>query len=304
MRHVIAWSSVAVLTSFAPSAWAQSWRPPPAASATPPGAPPPSGPGAPAAQPEPPPPPPPPPGPDPNTLGGPGESCRARADCRPGLACIEAECRDEREGTTCAASTDCGGELRCIDNECVNPLTMGSKKKKKKGGRDDEDEDEDGESSAEKWLSFELEGAHPFVGMTWLGGPAYILDPIDDVSGTFFFALRGGVMLDKLELGIEFSPMTALYEGTTHLQFNGFVGYYIPIADNIYWPIRGGVGMVAVDLPADRVWLQVRADLVGVAFQVGHVIIDLNLPSFRFTTDIEDIHAMAWLPGGSVSYVF
>lgn len=48
-------------------------------------------------------------------LGGPGESCRARADCQSGLRCIDATCVDEREGTSCQTGAECGS-LKCIDN--------------------------------------------------------------------------------------------------------------------------------------------------------------------------------------------
>ncbi|MCA9625520.1 MAG: hypothetical protein KC731_41145, partial [Myxococcales bacterium] len=58
---------------------------------------------------------------DESMLGEAGESCRARADCKQGLKCIDNVCVDPREGETCGATSDCGGWLRCIDKVCRRP---------------------------------------------------------------------------------------------------------------------------------------------------------------------------------------
>jgi hypothetical protein len=54
-------------------------------------------------------------------LGGPGESCRARSDCRRGLACRSSVCvTTDREGAACGATRECGGGgLRCIQQVCT-----------------------------------------------------------------------------------------------------------------------------------------------------------------------------------------
>ncbi|HEY1958148.1 MAG TPA: hypothetical protein VGH28_21155 [Polyangiaceae bacterium] len=56
-----------------------------------------------------------------DNLGGPGETCRARSDCKHGLKCISATCVDDHEGQTCEATSECG-TLKCINRRCVNPL--------------------------------------------------------------------------------------------------------------------------------------------------------------------------------------
>jgi hypothetical protein len=61
--------------------------------------------------------------PDESQLGAPGESCRARADCKSGLQCIEGACRDPHEGQACGATPDCGGVLRCVDHVCRSQAT-------------------------------------------------------------------------------------------------------------------------------------------------------------------------------------
>jgi len=64
--------------------------------------------------------------PDP-LLGDVGESCRARADCRSGLKCINSQCTapapQGKEGQACEATPDCSsdGALRCIAQICSKP---------------------------------------------------------------------------------------------------------------------------------------------------------------------------------------
>lgn len=60
-------------------------------------------------------------------LGDVGESCRARADCRTGLKCINAVCTAPapvtKEGQGCEATSECSsdGSLRCIAKVCSKP---------------------------------------------------------------------------------------------------------------------------------------------------------------------------------------
>lgn len=61
-------------------------------------------------------------------LGDVGESCRARADCRSGLKCINSQCSapaapQTKEGQACEATSDCSsdGSLRCISKLCSKP---------------------------------------------------------------------------------------------------------------------------------------------------------------------------------------
>ncbi|MBL8938148.1 MAG: hypothetical protein JNM69_26525 [Archangium sp.] len=60
-------------------------------------------------------------------LGDVGESCRARADCRTGLKCINSQCAapavavpQTKEGQACEATADCSsdGSLRCVAKVC------------------------------------------------------------------------------------------------------------------------------------------------------------------------------------------
>jgi hypothetical protein len=240
-----------------------------------------------------------PPAPPPETqLGGPGESCRARADCRTGLKCVSSVCRDEREGTTCGSTAECGGELKCVQNVCTSQ-TPGALP-----GYGGPQPDE-----GESWTAFEIgKGMNPFVGITVAGGPAMGLllggGGTSDVEGSFLFALRGGVVSGKTEFGIELSPMTFLYvtAADPSFQVNAFIGYYAQIADRLYWPLRIGAGMAAANTPGDRVFFQARADLVGVMYNVGHLMLELHAPTYRFATEFQDLGLFIWDVGLSASY--
>jgi hypothetical protein len=65
--------------------------------------------------------------------GGVGESCRTRADCDTGLACIATICTDPaappdaspgEAGDPCASNADCGEELTCLDSACVKVSSL------------------------------------------------------------------------------------------------------------------------------------------------------------------------------------
>jgi hypothetical protein len=64
-------------------------------------------------------------GTEPN-LGGEGESCTSREDCRQGLACVQQVCAARaaelgagQVGEDCQAPTDCAPELACVEGTCI-----------------------------------------------------------------------------------------------------------------------------------------------------------------------------------------
>ena len=251
---------------------------------------------------------------------GPGESCRARADCAEGLKCVARQCVDEREGRACEATSECGG-LKCIQKRC----TSGNAPPHGEGGEGGEGGGELS-PSAKQWLGFQLEGTHPFVGLQWLGGPAWALlttgsGSLNDrnVQGAFLFSLRGGVLFGRHELALELAPFTdlpynlgsAFFRGAA-FRVAGNYGYYIPLMEResfgLYWPIKVGVGMVAgANNSQGLVYFEGRGDFVGLAFRVGHLLIDFAAPSFRYAVTHRNgqaAHLMNWHIGGGVSYVF
>jgi hypothetical protein len=124
---------------------------------------------------------------------------------------------------------------------------------------------------------------------------------------SFLFGLRFGLYLERLELAVEVSPMTyvALADtiGKPHLQVNGTIGGLIPLGDRFSFPLRLGAGFVTVNTN-DLVLFQTRIDLLGLAIQVDHAVIEIDLPSFRFATEFDQIGVFSWVSGIGVVYAF
>jgi hypothetical protein len=263
-------------------------------------------------------------------VGGPGESCRARSDCKAGLKCVNQTCADEREGQSCAATSDCGGELKCVAKKCTSgSAPVYSNPGGDKGGGGSSGGSGGGDAGVRDWLTFRLEGIHPFAGLTWGGGfltagitgngSGGVGGNFSNVDGNFLFALHGGVFIDKHQLKLELAPFTYLLDAKTNIfarggtfELTGSYAYFIPIYDSetfkAYWPLRVGLGFVAgADNTAGLVYFQPSADVVGVALQIGHVMIDMHLPSFRYAVTDRggtQLNWLSWVFGASVSYVF
>lgn len=264
---------------------------------------------------------------DASMFGGPGESCRARSDCRTGLKCVSQVCVDDHEGLACQATSDCGAELACVRNKCVVRSATASPMTWHPTAHPSREQTEQAEQADPK-PSFALEGVHPFFGITTAGGPTslgvandqdFVLDPT--VQGSFLFALRGGVMVGRNELGVEMSPGTYAYYSNTGggaFQFNVTYAHYLPIHEggsvSVYWPLRGGVGMFTGHTDG-MAFFQGRADLFGLALRFGHVMVDLHAPSFRYgvsntsyngkaASGTASVHLFSWEVGTSVTYVF
>lgn len=273
----------------------------------------PPAPGAPGTEGEEPPPeePPPPPEPEPPPLGGHGESCRARADCQEGLRCLDGKCTDPHLGETCGATADCGGVLRCIDNVCGGPQEAKGGKGAKGEGGEQEEEDEGG--GFEEWAAHPMfDGTGGFVGLAVMGGIGLGVPlsggSTSDPEGSFLFGLKGGVLIDRIELALEFSPVTyipfTVRGADPNLQVNATFGYHIPISDMVSWPLRVGAGIVAVNTINDDVYFQARADALGLSINYGHLLFDAHFPSFRFITEFDRAAFLDWLIGGGIAYAF
>ena len=255
---------------------------------------------------------------EPVGAGGPGESCRARSDCGEGLKCMANVCKDEHEGTSCAASSDCGGKLSCVSNTCVVPGqappasggsssgTDGSSGGSSSGGSSSSSGGSSGRDTAgsednfiDGWKGFS--GLRPEVGMVLEGGPLIgVGGGGSGTTGSFLFALKGGLLIDRLELLLELSPVTWLPAAAAPafpaFQVNAAVGYYIPITRGLSYPIRGGLGMGAYTAGGSAL-MEFRADLVGLAALVGPALIELNLPSLRVFTEFDQGAAIVLLFG-------
>jgi hypothetical protein len=274
---------------------------------------------------------------DESLRGDTGESCRARIDCKTGLKCIDQVCVDPLEGQSCQASADCGARLRCVDRLCVRPSAVpapipvpvptpapepapasptepplpGPPTPAPPDAGSDAEPPAPLEPVDQGWMSFTPgDGVHPYAGVTFAPGVFLGLDYASGATtgafGSFLFAFRGGVMFDRTALELEISPMTwvpVLNAGTTTLNVNLSVGTYNQLADGVYWPTRFGLGLQHIGAASETLF-QTRLDLIGVAFNIGHVLVDFYAPSFRFTTEFDQLGTFNWLFGAGGAYVF
>jgi hypothetical protein len=260
-----------------------------------------------------------------------GESCRRKTDCKEGLKCVKRVCTDPHEGETCGATADCGGgELKCINDKCTSPNASSSSgkpaKPEGKGGDEGDNTAKPAAAAPGDWLGFRLDDGqtHPFIGITGpLAGFGMVgLDLLGTtnffpVNGAFLFALKAGIIVGgHHELGVEITPFfTAVPFAALGpagaagpvFEMNVSYGYLIPIMDHLSWPLRLGAGIMAGPSPnaGDDAWFEVRADLVGVQINVGHVLVDLHLPSFRYfvtSANGTTLHSLDWLFGLSLGY--
>lgn len=214
-------------------------------------------------------------------------------------------------GTVASARDDCGARG---DQPCPE-----------KGRHESRADSAPVESGSEAdWMHFELNGFHPFVGIGMLGGPVKPFSATTGrdqfpITGSFLFSLRGGFYAGRNEVAIELSPMTyvAYTDGSAGPQVQMAFNYtgLIPLQEgptvSLYWPMRFGVGFVAGNTRIGRgepAFLQLRFDLIGFAIKVGHVMIDLSLPSFRHLYSPGDQNGnfmfFTWHVGAQVSYIF
>lgn len=262
-----------------------------------------------------------------------GESCRRKTDCKEGLKCVRRVCTDPHEGETCGATADCGGgELKCINDKCTPPNAPAGASGKPKpppegGNKDGGDEGDNAKPAAAAsgdWMKFRLDDGqtHPFIGITGLLG-GFGIAALDLGAGVNFgpvtpailFALKAGVIVGgHHELGVELTPFFTANVGPVPPGANGTVfemnvsyGYLIPVTDHVSWPLRLGVGIMAGPSPnaGDNAFFEVRADLVGVQVNVGHLLVDFHLPSFRYfvtSANGQTVQILNWLFGVSLGY--
>ncbi len=216
-------------------------------------------------------------------LGGPGESCRARADCEANLVCMDHTCVDPNHPPPPKSPPAPAFELRGL-HAFVGLAVRGGP----------------------AWL------------VTNIGGVT-AHDP--NLAGSFAFALRAGVFANRNELAVELSPFTDLAYRNLPLYLTGpafaasfTYGYYAPLYEGtnvgVYWPLRVGVGVLAGgNNTSGLAYLQGRLDLIGFAVRVHHVMFGVDLPSFRYLfTPLPGgagtVHVFAWRGGVTFEYLF
>lgn len=188
-------------------------------------------------------------------------------------------------GESCRARSDCSSGLKCIDETC------------RRASADDDDDDGDGGDM----LDSEFGDMRVHLGLMFGGGPTHTDRANGDAIGSLLFALKGGILIDRVELGIEFAPATfviAFNPDLPSVELNGYGGYHIPVYKSISWPLRLGIGFTTVTFDNNVLdtLFEVRADLIGASVLLDPFLIDIYLPSWRINTDFED--------GATFTYIF
>jgi hypothetical protein len=202
-----------------------------------------------------------------------GESCRARADCAAGLACVRETCMDESSAV--GEREEVLDDFQRFSYEGVHGF-------------------------AGLLLAGGPSAFHSFSRSR------------TSLFGNFAFSFRGGVTLGRLELAVELSPMThwMITQGLgPHFQVSGTVGYLLPMVERgawkVSWPLRIGAGALAGNTA--RPLFEARADLVGLQIAYGHAALDLYLPSVRTFADVDSSIGsvtVAWAFGAGATYFF
>jgi hypothetical protein len=155
-----------------------------------------------------------------------------------------------------------------------------------------------------------------FAGLGLAAGPHLPIDLATSVTqrvvGGVVGWLRGGLLIDGFELSLDVAPVTEFYQvGQSPVLWAGLNGgYYVPFADlgggDLAWPLRVGAGIWAINLPTRTrpVMFNARADLIGLAYNLGWLLVEAHLPSLRFATDFERIGLLQLDFGLSAAYVF
>lgn len=159
------------------------------------------------------------------------------------------------------------------------------------------------------WSDFNpLDGdVHGHLGLVVAPGASHVVALGGGGGGitgfAFLLGLKGGIYYGNWEAQLELSPATwlaVLNQPTVQMNVSG--AYYVPITDNLYYPLRAGMGFAAVNLPGAA--FQLRGDLVGLAYKVGHIMLEGHLPSFRFATDFSNYGVMGFHFGLGATYAF
>ncbi len=245
-----------------------------------------------------------------------GEACTARTDCQSGLRCFQKVCVDERtfdvqhgevghakEGEACGAHADCKAGLRCSKNACVAEQSFQSEREHERAPR----------VTLGKDQTFGYAGAAIGFSLPTIWGSG---------GEGFQLAARLGVVFGPVQLQLEVSPgSTALVNETPNalglFDAVASIGFYIPLSDMVSWLIRfgGGGGFLfnvnnyyyCTTCGLTAGFGEFRFDVFGVGIRPSkHLLIELNVPSFRITTNVENSNNMIWMwvTSFGVDYVF
>jgi hypothetical protein len=226
--------------------------------------------------------------------GGPGENCRARADCQEGLKCVN---------FTCTAEGSPPPKLPVVETP----------------------------SAPSPWMQFRFKGVYFFAGVAIQPVLAYrgVTSPsgstwADKIRGGLLLALQGGVTINHHEIKLELAPFTYFHDFTSPgptFEALASYGYLMPLTElgqvRLYWPFRVGAGFLTGNT-GGNVYFQGMADVVGLAVGIGHVLIDVRAPAFRygissrfvppppgsFVEETAQLHLLSFFFGTNITYAF
>jgi hypothetical protein len=136
-------------------------------------------------------------------------------------------------------------------------------------------------------------------------------------SGSFYGALKLGMTLDVVELSAEWAPATnfavvgnekSRFKDGSRTSYNNEnlssllmnIGVHLPLTQRLSWPVRVGGGFV---LNKDTTDFMARLDVFGISIKTKYVLLDVSLPSLRYTSDFDQYHRFSGLVGLTASYI-
>lgn len=136
-------------------------------------------------------------------------------------------------------------------------------------------------------------------------------------SGSFYAALKLGMTIDVVELSAEWAPKTnfaVLGNDDSHFRarprtsYNNEslssvllnIGVHLPLTQRLSWPVRAGGGFVMNDKTTD---FMARLDIFGISIKTKYVLLDVSLPSLRYTSDFDNYQRFTGLVGVTASYI-
>jgi hypothetical protein len=136
-------------------------------------------------------------------------------------------------------------------------------------------------------------------------------------SGSAYAALKLGMTIDIVELSAEWAPSTNFavigndkshFRNRAKTSYNNDaqnslllnIGVHLPLTQRLSWPLRVGGGFIQ---NKDTTDLMVRLDVFGISVKTKYVLLDVSLPSLRYTSDFDQYHRFTGLVGVTAAYI-
>ncbi|MBW2523337.1 MAG: hypothetical protein JRI23_04150 [Deltaproteobacteria bacterium] len=247
---------------------------------------------------------------DDDSLGQVGAPCSYFGDCASHLTCVNGACVSRGATPSCK---DPGGCASTTDPSAPAPGNAApgstSAAPAEAPPSSDKRSDDDGDGAPSEWERFRLGVDNHFLfglaGGWGLSVPMAADGTTGGVIPSAHGAVRVGGLFDLTELALEVSPMTYWLSTKTSAAFAAHVtiGQLAELDERLFWPGRFGAGLLVVPESSSEAAFLARLDLIGLAFNYGHLLFDFALPSFRIATDFDTGAVFSWLGTVNVSWV-